>query len=37
LEFMLKSPVSVWWAAATFAIEVLSFVFSGDTIQVSRL
>jgi hypothetical protein len=37
LEYMLKSPLSVWWAAATFAIEILGFSLASNTIVLSRV
>jgi hypothetical protein len=36
LEYLLKSPITIWWAAATFSVEVLSFVIVGNTITIAR-
>jgi hypothetical protein len=37
LEFMLKSPLSVWWAAATFAAEILVSLLPSGVIDLPIL
>jgi hypothetical protein len=36
-EFMLKSPLVVWWAGATFAAEMLVSLLPGGAIQVPKV
>ena len=37
LEFMFISPVTTWWGAATFGLEVIAFLFLGQTITINRI
>lgn len=37
LEFMLKSPLAVWWACATFAAEMLVSLLPAGIIQLPRV
>lgn len=37
LEFMLKSPLSVWWAGATFAAEMLVSLLPSGVVQLPKV
>jgi hypothetical protein len=37
LKDILKSPITTWWGAVTFLIEVLSFIMANDSIALSKL
>ena len=37
LGYMLRSPVSIWWACATFALEAMGFLIVSPSITISRL
>ena len=37
LEFMFISPVTTWWGAVTFGLEVIAFLFLGQTITINRI
>jgi hypothetical protein len=37
LEFMFISPITTWWGAVTFGLEVIAFLFLGETITIDRI
>jgi hypothetical protein len=37
LEFMFISPVTTWWGAITFFLEVIAFLFLGQNITLNRV
>lgn len=37
LGFIFKSPVTTWWGAVTFCLEVIAFLFLGQTIILNRV
>ena len=37
LEHMLKTPLSIWWAAATGVVGIVSFAFLSPTVSISRV
>lgn len=37
LEFMFISPVTTWWGAVTFFLEVIAFLFLGQTVILDRI
>jgi len=37
LEFMFISPVTTWWGAITFGLEVMAFLLLGQTVTLNRI
>jgi hypothetical protein len=37
LEFMFISPITTWWGAVTFGLELIAFLFLSETITINRI